>query len=85
MDCPADSLLTVAADGVEASMPTDGTLIEALPWEALLAQDGLGDGRQLATPRGGGISQGTAQPMAIGSALSGCSQILAASFAFNDR
>lgn len=55
----------MAADGVEASMPTDGTLIRPFLGEAL-AQDGLG--RRAAAsphPRGGGISQGTAQPVAI--------------------
>lgn len=46
-------------------MPTDGTLIRPFLGEAL-AQDGLG--RRAAAsphPRGGGISQGTAQPVAI--------------------
>ena len=46
-------------------MPTDGTLIRPFLGEAL-AQDGLG--RRAAAsphPRGGRISQGTAQPVAI--------------------
>lgn len=55
----------MAADGIEAPMPTDGTLIWSFLGEAL-AHDGLG--RWAATsrhPRGGGVSQGAAQPMAV--------------------
>lgn len=55
----------MAADGVKAPMPTDGTLIGPFLWEAL-AQDRLGRWAAASPhPRGGGISQGTAQPMAV--------------------
>lgn len=55
----------MAADGVEAPVPTDGTLIWPFLGETL-AHDGLG-GWAAASPHpwGGGVSQGTAQPMAV--------------------
>lgn len=55
----------MAADGVEAPVPTDGTLIWRFLGETL-AHDRLGRWAAAGPhPQGRGVSQGTAQPMAV--------------------
>lgn len=54
----------VAADGVEAPVPTDGALIWPFLGETL-AHDGLGGWAAAGPHPRGGLSQGTAQPMAV--------------------
>lgn len=55
----------MAADRVEAAMAADGTLIWPFLGE-ILAHDGLGGWTAASPhPRGGGVSQRTAQPMAV--------------------